>query len=310
MKIGMDQIVAWIISIIVSVSIFSVLYFITKYSHKKALLAKHHVVENIKTHQKREIKMPSNKPYVKLADVSHHPTEEINKKEHSHQNAHWGYHGPIGPRFWGELDDSYVSCSMGKNQSPIDIVNVRRTRELNPIKFYYQREDSDVINNGHSIQVNRSGDEYVLINEKRYKLLQFHFHSPSEHKVDGLPFDMEIHFVHKSDDGEFAVIGVLVEEGSWANKYLAKIWKDLPQVNDYPRHLKHFNPISLLPKNKKYYYYKGSFTTPPCSEEVKWFIMVNPIKFSSKQIDTFIHLIKFNARPVNPINDREVLKSW
>ena len=143
---------------------------------------------------------------------------------------------------------------------------------------------------------------------KRYELLQFHFHTPSEHSVAGRQFAMEVHFVHKSADGELAVVGALIEVGD-ENMALHEAWAIMPRKAGKPRHEERvlINARDLLPRDTGYYRYMGSLTTPPCSEGVNWYLLTQPIAASMEQVKAFAAAVDANNRPTQPVNNRLVL---
>lgn len=224
----------------------------------------------------------------------------------SGKHAHWGYEGREGPHNWGHLSSLYEMCAKGKNQSPVDIVRPA-PYELDPLKMSYDSNPLEIVNNGHTIQVNvpRSG-ELEIANE-RYDLLQFHFHAPSEHKIDGEHAPMEVHFVHKSSDGRLAVVGVMMREGR-LNAALDRIWRNMPAKAGDKSNMSRLSisPFELMPETRDYYHYNGSLTTPPCSEGVRWFVLEEPIEVSRAQIDRFKSVIGENARPTQELHERHV----
>ncbi|MCI4625148.1 MAG: carbonic anhydrase family protein [Candidatus Magnetoovum sp. WYHC-5] len=238
-----------------------------------------------------------------------HKTEGHAKEEHkgAAPHAHWTYEGAEGPEHWGDLSPTYATCKIGKSQSPIDIPKVEAATET-AIAFSYAQTPLKIINNGHTIQVNYSPNSTITINGKEYKLMQFHFHSPSEHTLMGESFPMEAHIVHATKDKELAVIGVLFKVGA-ENPFIKTLWEHLPQKVDKEETVKgvNINAKQLIPTNTATYYnYSGSLTTPPCSENVNWNVLQTPIEVSQEQVDKFVSLIGKNARPVQPINERDV----
>lgn len=221
-------------------------------------------------------------------------------------SAHWEYKGNLGPDQWGDLSDSYELCKTGKNQSPIDIKK-GSIANLDNIEFHYQEFPLTVVNNGHTVQVNTGPGAYIKVGKERYELLQYHFHSPSEHQVQGIPYSLEMHLVHKSKKGNLAVVGVLLKEGKH-NGELKKIWDLMPtEVTTITSPDISLNPIKLLPDNRSYFYYSGSLTTPPCSENVKWFVLTNSIEAARSQALAFLNIIHHpNARPTQKLNRRFV----
>jgi len=224
--------------------------------------------------------------------------------------VNWGYfqHGEdtvVLPAQWG---DHFQDCN-GFKQSPIDIQNAIEAKR-GVFEFDYEATSLHVLNNGHTIEVEYEPGSSMTINGEEYRLLQFHFHTPSEHLVDGNNFPMEMHLVHGNTAGELAVIGVLIKEGK-KNKTFNKIIKNAPNHEGVIEVKgKHINLAKLLPEDTdEYFNYSGSLTTPPCSEVVRWFVMKDSIEFSKKQIHKFVSIIHLNARPAQEINDRTVYEN-
>jgi len=219
----------------------------------------------------------------------------------------WGYEGDVGPDNWGELNPNWAECGEGRAQSPIDIANAT-TIDLSDIQVNYGEAPLRIFNNGHTIEVKVDEGYAITYNEIDYNLLQFHFHHPSEHLIDGEAAAMELHFVHASDNGNLAVIGVLIQEGE-ANDNYASIFDNLPnEVSEAPDTATlSIDLESLLPVDSQFTTYNGSLTTPPCSEIVRWLVMNDPITLSAEQIDAFAAIYAANARPAQPLNDRDLL---
>lgn len=222
--------------------------------------------------------------------------------------AHWGYKGKEGPEHWGDLSKDYVTCKTGEQQTPINIRN-GITAVIPPIIFNYKSAALAVLNNGHTIQVQRPGGSYIWVGNHRYDLAQFHFHSPSENVVNGMPYPLEMHLVHKDAHGNLAVVGVLFKEGE-ENQALKKVWNIMPKrANDTKHATVALSASDLLPDDKSYYHFMGSLTTPPCSEGVSWYMLRAPLELSRRQITQFNNIMPDNARPVQPLNNRLILMS-
>jgi len=248
------------------------------------------------------------------------PSDEITSPRTVHEAnhpAHWGYGPDNGPAHWGELSPEWVLCAEGLSQSRIDLTSAV-SQPLEPldinfpaarIEIIHQEHVLEEINNGHTIQINYDAGETLMIGSMRYELVQFHFHSPSEHTVNGMHYPMEMHFVHKSADNELAVIGLFISEGAH-NRPFEKIWARLPGKKGETVHIEDFSLDidDMLPRNRTSYRYHGSLTTPPCSEGVRWFVLAVPIEFSSDQINAFRKIFQGNNRPVQPTNNRQVKK--
>jgi carbonic anhydrase len=224
------------------------------------------------------------------------------------EGAHWEYKGEHGPEHWGDVDKSYNVCSAGTQQSPISITSAIKA-EVDPISVSWKKTSAKIVNNGHTIQVNMPEGSSISRNGKVYDLLQFHFHAPSEHLVDGMTHPMEVHFVHKNKkDGDLAVLGVFLmpEQHHDAFSMLAK---NFPQNEGGEGKVEPFSPSDLLPPGLEYWTYEGSLTTPPCSEIVTWLVAREPLKVEQVSIQAFTSIYSSNARPVAPVNRRLVLMS-
>lgn len=221
-------------------------------------------------------------------------------------DVHWEYEGEHGPGHWGEMKADYHTCGVGTVQSPIDIKGAKPA-QLPAIQFDYKDSPLKIVNNGHTIQVNYAEGSSITVDGKQYKLLQFHFHTPSEEATNGKRHAMVAHFVHKSDDGKLAVIGVLLDRGT-DNSAFGAAMSRMPTEAGEERSYSNvsINAAGMMPANKGYYSFEGSLTTPPCSEGVKWMVMKEPVNVSAKQVAAFSKLYKMNARPLQAANGREI----
>ena len=238
--------------------------------------------------------------------------------------THWGYEGETGPEHWGDLLPEYAMAKEGNQQSPINFtehVDGQVLEEIAPIGFSYTKQSLELENNGHALVVHCKGDACELsILGKNFSVVQFHFHTPSEHTVQGEAFPAEVHFVHKNADGKLAVVGVFLKESDSAKengllktildnareKNIKDTIGQLVQVDDTQIDL-----YELLPQEdeRSYFTYNGSLTTPPCTEGVLWVVMKTPIEIPSEQIAALKEIFPNpNARPVQPINDRFILE--
>nr|VFJ92185.1 MAG: carbonic anhydrase [Candidatus Kentron sp. H]VFJ93142.1 MAG: carbonic anhydrase [Candidatus Kentron sp. H]VFK00001.1 MAG: carbonic anhydrase [Candidatus Kentron sp. H] len=228
-----------------------------------------------------------------------------------HGDVAWSHSGATGPEHWGDLSEKFILCKTGKAQSPIDITGPTKSNPPS-LEIRYQSSTGaiDELYNGHTIEVHIDANNTIAIDNEPYKLLQFHFHTPSEHHIDGKAAPMELHLVHKNAKGEIAVIGVMMKEGK-ENPVLREIWENLP--NELGEHTKRsgktFDINGFLPEDKAYFHYSGSLTTPPCSEPVRWFVMKNPIELSREHIADFDRIVGHDNRPVQPLNGRDIFLS-
>ncbi len=225
--------------------------------------------------------------------------------KHAPRVMHWEYEGEFGPTKWNEVDPAFKACGTGKRQSPINI----ETRDaekggLKPIQFNYNAGPAEIINTGHTIQINLPGSGSARFDGLEYRLVQFHFHTPSEEKIDSMAQHMVAH-LHRAGDTKMAVVAVMLKLGQ-ENKALKPVFDNLPAREGQTAKLNEFNPADILPGDPTYFAYTGSLTTPPCTEDVKWHVMQTPMVISYAQLAAFKKLYKMNARPVQPLNGRRV----
>lgn len=222
--------------------------------------------------------------------------------------AHWEYTGHGGARHWGDLDPAFATCKLGHEQSPIDIRGATKAA-LPALGFAYTSGAAEVVNNGHTIQVNLPAAGTATLAGGDYTLVQFHFHTPSEEAVDGKRYPMVAHLVHKNAEGKLAVVGVLFRVGR-KNDALAPVFAAMPKkAGEKAALAEGFDPARLLPADKGYWAFTGSLTTPPCSEGVRWQVMKQPLEISAAQLKAFRTLYKMNARPIQPLNGRTLEES-
>lgn len=239
---------------------------------------------------------------------------ETDKGQGSHV-AHWGYEVGDGPAEWAAMNSDWRLCAEGRQQSPIDLVGGTEF-ELpdSHIQTPSEREVAVLNNagvigpldNGHTIQVNAKTGEHLKIGKQVYELLQFHFHAPSEHTLAGEHYPMEVHFVHQAENGAIAVLGVFVEEGA-ENPGIVPLWNQLseePGSEATVQIATDFADRVFYGGASGVYHYTGSLTTPPCSEEVSWFIRKAPTQLSKDQIGEFTAVYDHNNRPVQALNNR------
>ncbi len=223
------------------------------------------------------------------------------------EGPHWSYEGPNGPPHWGDADAASKVCSVGSQQSPIDIQSSIKA-QLPPLQIAWRKKADMIVNNGHTIQVNTDPGNMLTVGKDKYELLQFHFHHPSEHLIGGKNYPMECHFVHRDAAGNLAVIGVLMTAGQ-PNAAFKRITSAMPATAGDPIKMNAVDMNHLLPARRNYYRYSGSLTTPPCSEVVNWLLLRESIQVAKGDIDAFAKLFPMNARPPQKDNRRFVLSS-
>jgi carbonic anhydrase len=225
-----------------------------------------------------------------------------------HGEIHWAYSGEAGPQAWGQLKPEFQTCTSGTRQSPVNIDDATTLQgPAEPLQFRYQASSGSVVNNGYTIQVDVQGDNTLTVRGSEYKLVQFHFHTPSEERINNRSFAMAAHLLHRNQEGQLAMVAVLLEPGA-ANSLIHAVWTHMPlDINDRVRLPSgSINLQDLLPQDQRYYQFLGSLSTPPCTEGVLWMVIKQPAAVSREQIRLFTQLYPNNTRPVQPLNGRAV----
>ncbi|KAJ9695092.1 hypothetical protein PVL29_010541 [Vitis rotundifolia] len=232
----------------------------------------------------------------------------------------FGYTGQTGPANWGKLNPQFKECAAGKSQSPVDIITneTELNPNLKPLSRYYHPGKGTLLNNGFNVEVLFDEDVGVLlVDGKNYSLKQMHWHSPSEHRIDGIQYPAELHLVHKTDDGKIAVVAILYQYGD-PDPLLSKLKNKLHELGTDVCASDEQSQVSLgtvdtklIRRNtRKYYRYMGSLTTPPCSEKVTWHILGKIRDISKDQVAALKAPLnsdsKDNSRPLQPLNGRRI----
>jgi carbonic anhydrase len=244
-------------------------------------------------------------------------------------SATWSYNPSAsdGPSHWKGLADT--TCG-GKRQSPVNIATTIADGGLKPIDpQWLPVTNASVRNDGHTIRVTMPTGPYIVpapFTDPNtgivYSLSHFHIHSPSEHTWGGSYRAMEIHFVHVAPDAkQWAVVSISFDTAAYGNTFLASFWPAVKEVRAkgatalVPGMI-HMN--ELRPPARDYYTYPGSFTTPPCTEAVTWFVMQEPLGVTEKMLQAFRTSMGFtwvapneygpmgNFRPTQPLGGRVV----
>lgn len=217
----------------------------------------------------------------------------------------WGYDGEIAAVHWGDLNEAWATCETGSEQSPIDFAEMSGGEAVTPVLNWTPAEAADIVDNGHTIQANLTNAGSLTLDGTEYALVQFHFHAGSEHTVNGEQYPLEVHFVHASEAGELAVVGVMFEEGE-AEPGLDPVWNNLPEAQGHVPVGAVIDANQFLPEDLTAWRYAGSLTTPPCSEGVAWTVIQSPITASAEQIAGYTARYDNNYRPVQPLGERDV----
>ncbi|MGK5033846.1 carbonic anhydrase [Janthinobacterium sp. LB3P118] len=224
------------------------------------------------------------------------------------RGTHWSYEGDSGPANWSKINVDWAKCGNGSRQSPIDLRDGMKV-DLEQISFDYHPSSFNVVDNGHTVQVGVSGGNYITVQNRMFELQQFHFHRPSEERINGKAFEMVVHLVHRDAEGRQAVLALLLERGA-PQATIQTVWNNLPlEKFETMQPTILLDPAEMLPARRDYYTYMGSMTEPPCSEGVLWLVMKQPVQASPAQMALFSRLYPLNARPIQPGNGRIIKES-
>ncbi len=215
----------------------------------------------------------------------------------------WSYKGETGPQNWGYLSQNFSLCKTGKSQSPINLTSTTISQDTT-LTLHYQESPLATKRVLEKVKNLINPGNYVLLNEQRYDLFQIHTHAPSEHTINGKIFPSTIHFVHKNKTGELLVVGILIEEGQ-ENAEIGKMISYMDGSNSIPKGTQ-LSVNNLVPNSPNFYHYMGSLTTPPCSENVKWFVIKTPLHASAEQIKALKSDRTHTNRPIQPLNQRQI----
>lgn len=268
---------------------------------------KNHMVRSILPPRKLSFIIPLFLMVVTACDKPVHTSNEEKGQLCHETEVEWSYDGSNKPSQWADLSPDFVACAEGGLQSPIDFESHKVSQHSDGIlRFDYKKVAIDVLDNGHTIQANCDSGNILKVGEEIYKLRQFHFHSPSEHQIDGIIYPMELHLVHTNELNDVAVLGFFIKEGE-QNEVLDVFIESIPNaVSEHVRPPEEFDFSHLVPANHMAYHYTGSLTTPPCTEGVNWIVLTTPLEMSKAQIAAFKSHYDHINRPIQKMGSRVV----
>ncbi|GAB2483436.1 carbonic anhydrase [Luteococcus sediminum] len=217
----------------------------------------------------------------------------------------FAYEGAHGPAHWGSLNPAWETCATGTKQSPVDLVR-QKAEDLPSLSLDYAGGQMVLENTGHALQATVAQPQTLVRGGQQYKLVQFHLHTPSEHLVGSKPADGELHLVHSDAKGRLLVLGVLVTSGKSSPQAWSWLSGQLPEAPGVTRPGGQVDLRAMLPSDLAHSAYEGSLTTPPCTEGVQWVLLDEPVTLAAKDIERLEKLTGENARPVQPLNGREL----
>lgn len=304
-RFSLDQTTAWIGAFFAVGAIGGALYGIYKYTDKKYVEEQQQIADQKLERFTRVQKELQEK--IKKHQADEAGQEEGNKDLtfKAQSSGKWGYSGSLGPAYWSQFSAANKNCDSKSGQSPIDLFGSRLDAKLKPIKIFYGRQQAAVALFNQTVRMAINPGSYVEVNGDPFDLKEIVFRTPSEHHLQGLPYEMEVQLIHRNPRGQTVIVSTLVKAG----KHDAVAPFDLPEYEGDQRFLNAFNPDVFIPKVRRYMHYTGSLTDPPCSPKVEWMVYVEPIIMTSKSIDRFVKLQKHNARSLQSLSGRSITRS-
>ncbi|RCV31579.1 hypothetical protein SETIT_6G189000v2 [Setaria italica] len=221
-------------------------------------------------------------------------------------------HAENGPDGWGEIKPEWATCSDGRWQSPIDLYHHRAIRrDLGYLNYSYKPAEASIVNRGHDIMVKFKGDAgSLVIDGTVYHLKQLHWHTPTEHALNGHRFSMELHMVHQTPEKKTAVVGILYRVSNLADPFLKSLQPAIERLRGKEEPIGKVNPNHVGLTGSSYFRYMGSLTTPPCTEGIIWTVIPTLRLVASDQLDLLREAVddgfEMNARPLQDVNHRTI----
>ena len=215
----------------------------------------------------------------------------------------WGYHGREGPSHWGRLHPDWASCAEGREQSPIVLPDGETVPANGRFMLDYRATTGQLSAKTHTVQVDMSSGCQLVLGDRAFSLKQFHFHTPSEHLWSDAAEVGELHLVHAADSGEVAVLGVALRPDA-PQTFPGSFWNWLQTAGTGETLT--LDPTDLVPGQGRFLGYRGSMTTPPCTEGVHWLLAMEPMAVGSAERRWLGQRMGKNARPVQPLGNRTV----
>jgi carbonic anhydrase len=305
---GLDQISAWVIGFFTAAGVISVVWYSSKYYVKKIEQQKSEEIaktikdlESINTPKSSEVHKPA---ALELA-ADKTPIIEAKKKP---PLQNYGYSGNLAPWYWSSLNDKWKRCETTIGQSPIDLSGAKLDQSLKSLKLFYQHGVTSVSFQHQTVQGSIERGSYIEWDGERYDLSNVYVRTPSEHRVNSLPFEMEVQLEHESIDNKKIMISTLFTTGK-SNQLLERLGKNIPTIPGDAREVGQLNWTEIFPKNKTYWTYIGSGSIPPCEPGVRWIIFTNEVTASKTLIDHLVLKQKSNVRPVFKLGARSLTRS-
>ncbi len=309
---GFDQITAWVGGIGISALIFTGIWYTGKNIAKNITASEEKRLENVQKDLEKlsleQQKADTEKLETSEANSENKSTSHLTPGQPIATEDRWGYSGNLAPWYWASINPEWSNCGSKVNQSPIDISGSRLDEKLKTLKFNYNHGEASLTLRNATVQGDIQSGSFIEWDGERFDLTRVFFRTPSEHRVNGLPWEMEIQLEHKSARDQLLMVSVLVTTGK-SSSIIANVAGNLPRFRDDIKDFSQLNWHDLLPGKKTYWKYLGTSTTPPCDPNVTWVVMTEPVTTKASDIDRFVKIQKSNVRPVFSLGKRALGRS-
>ena len=311
---GFDQVTAWFSGIMMSALVFTLIWYGSKYiaslDSEKDQARVEAALKELDEEGTNESENDSveSKATGKSSPGQTSGNSSGNRSGQAEAFAKFGYSGNLAPWYWASLNEKWHQCGLKTGQSPIDISGAKLDDRLKKLKFHYTYGITRTTLHHQTIQGEVERGSYLEWDGERFDLNRVYFRTPSEHRVNGLPYEMEVQLEHSAVTGKTIMLSVLITPGK-NSEIIDNITQHLPSMDEEIQEIERLNWQNLLPAQKTYWSYTGSMTTPPCTGNVLWVLMTNTVTTSKASIDKFVLKQKSNVRPVFSLGKRELSRS-
>lgn len=306
---GLDQISAWFGGILAAAGVMAAVWYGSKFyvnrvDEKKAaeIAATIREIETIKTNNAdSEIDQPQ-------SEHAGHSAPHGTTPKSASPLENYGYSGNLAPWYWANLHEKWSRCGLATGQSPIDLSGARLDERLKSLKFFYQHGVTSVSFEHQTVTGTIERGSYLEWEGERFDLQKLYVRTPSEHRANSLPFEMEVQLEHSSIDDKKLMVSVLFSPGK-TNELIERIAQNIPTIPGDTRELERANWSDIFPRKKTYWTYVGSSTIPPCDQGVRWIVFTDDASAGKSVIDHLVLKQKANARPVFSLGKRSLTRS-
>jgi carbonic anhydrase len=309
---GLDQISAWFGGILAAAGVMTAVWYGSKFyvnkvdEEKAAEIAA--TIREIETSNKNNTDLEIDHPHSKNSELAEHSAPSKTDPKSPSALENYGYSGHLAPWYWANLNEKWSHCGAATGQSPIDLSGARLDERLKSLKFFYQYGVTSLSFEHQTVTGRVERGSYLEWEGERFDLQKVYVRTPSEHRANSLPFEMEVQLEHSSIDDKKFMVAVLFSPGKTID-LLERAIQNIPTIPGDTRELERANWSEVFPRKKTYWTYVGSSTIPPCDQGVRWIVFTDDASVGKSVIDHLVLKQKANARPVFSLGKRSLTRS-